>query len=170
MTEKFLKHFYLICHQIYLKIKELKQIYNFWNSFYNIYVSIKDNCYPKSLIVQLVTEQTFEWLKLFELQYTPTRITPYEQVFGEHLVEMIERFGDVDLFNMQGLEKLNHLTTMHYFKSTNRKIDLLFQMINKRNRLELLHFVLLYEWKSYISELQMFFILKELINRVKIIK
>jgi hypothetical protein len=49
---------------------------------------------------------------------------------------MIQLHGDVSLFTMQGLEKLNDFTTQHYFNSTNRQTDYLFQLIRKRNRIE----------------------------------
>ena len=122
-------------------MKDIEHIFDIWEYFFNIYISIKDNCYPKNEIIKMVTLQTFSWLKLFEKKYHSTHITPYEHVFGEHLGEMIERFGNVNSFNMQGLERLNGLTTNHYYTSTNKHQNFLFQLINKRNRLETAHFI-----------------------------
>jgi tRNA U34 2-thiouridine synthase MnmA/TrmU len=39
---------------------------------------------------------------------------------------------------IKGLEKLNDLTTGHYFNSTNKQQNFLLQLMNKRNRLEYL--------------------------------
>lgn len=147
--------------ELYSNFKDAVKIFHIWNSFFNIYISIKDNCYPKKLkiVVKMVTEQTFSWLKLLESKYTSSRITPYEHAFGEHLGEMIERFGDINLFNMQGLEKLNHLTTMHFFNSTNKHpSDYLLQLIKKRNRLELCYFINTFNWENWESELKIFLV------------
>ena len=66
------------------------------------------------------------------------QITPYIHIFSSHLFEMIRLHGNISLFSMQGLEKLNDLTTMAYFSSTNKHNDFLVQLIQKRNRLELM--------------------------------
>ena len=51
--------------------------------------------------------------------------------FAHHLYEMVERHGDISLYTMQGLEKLNDFTTQHYFNSTNKNDDFLFQFFKK---------------------------------------
>jgi hypothetical protein len=51
---------------------------------------------------------------------------------------MIQEHGNISLFSMQGLEKLNDLTTMSYFSSSNKHSDYLVQLIKKRNRMELM--------------------------------
>ena len=56
--------------------------------------------------------------------------------FSHHLWEMVKIHGDISLFTMQGLEKLNDLTTGHYFCSTNRNENYLKQLLCKRNRME----------------------------------
>ena len=53
-----------------------------------------------------------------------------------HLASKIAAYGDMDLYNIQGLEKLNDLTTTLYFRGTNRKHDVLSQMMHKRIRIE----------------------------------
>ena len=56
--------------------------------------------------------------------------------FSQHRWEMVRIHGDISLFTMQGLEKLNDLTTGHYFSSTNRHDNYLQQLLCKRNRME----------------------------------
>ena len=153
LFQTFLKELSPDLYQLSFNIIDLQKVFNIWNEFFLIYISVKDNCYNGNEKVNLVSEQCFNWLKLFQSKYTPCRITPYEHAFGEHLGEMIERFGDVNLFNMQGLEKLNHLTTMHYFNSTNKHDDFLIQLIKKRNRLEICHFIYTYNWNNWKEEL-----------------
>jgi len=43
-------------------------------------------------------------------------ITPYTDILDFHVVEFIEKYKDLNLFSMQGLEKLNHVTKNSYFK------------------------------------------------------
>jgi hypothetical protein len=49
---------------------------------------------------------------------------------------MIKEHGDISLFSMQGLEKLNDMTTISYFSASNKHKDYLIQLIKKRNRME----------------------------------
>ena len=42
---------------------------------------------------------------------------------------MVMIHGDISLFTMRGLEKLNDLTTGHYFNSTNRHESYLSQLV-----------------------------------------
>ena len=56
--------------------------------------------------------------------------------------------------NMQGLERLNGITTGHYFSSSNKQKDYLTQLINKRNRLEISHFIIDLNWKTWEDDLK----------------
>ena len=58
--------------------------------------------------------------------------------FVNHLHEMIEIHGDVSLWTMQGLEKLNDILSKEYFMATNKHAGVLNQMIHRRNRLEIM--------------------------------
>ena len=40
------------------------------------------------------------------------------------------------MLNVEGLEKLNHLTHSHVFRETNMHADYLTQILKKRNRIE----------------------------------
>ena len=112
-----------------------------------------DDTYPEKDKIEMIQKSTFDWLILYEKKYTSQRITPYIHIFADHLAEMIELHGDVNAFSMQGLEKLNDLTTHHYFSSTNKHPDLyLTQMINKRNRLEFINFINDFGWYDWIEE------------------
>ena len=54
-----------------------------------------------------------------------------------HVPEFIQMYGCITPFTQQGLEKLNDKTTKDYFRSTNqRELDLLRQIVQKRNRVE----------------------------------
>ena len=81
--------------------------------------------------------RTDEWWQTFKQVYHESHETPYIHVFVNHLHELSELHGDINNYNQQGLEKLNDLTTTHFFRNTNRKQNYIKQMMEKRNRLEL---------------------------------
>ena len=68
--------------------------------------------------------------------YNKNVATPYIHAFVCHLHEFVELYGDINAFNLQGLERLNEMTTGQYFKSTNKHDDALEQILMKRNRME----------------------------------
>ena len=56
-----------------------------------------------------------------------------------HVSEFIHLYGNLVAFTQQGLEKLNDITTKQFQRSTNhRDISSLKQILEKRNRIELL--------------------------------
>lgn len=81
-------------------------------------------------------EKAYKWLLDFESIYPASKITPYIHILGEHIWEMIKEHGDISLFTMQGLERLNDMTTKDYFTSTNKRSDYLIQLLKKRNRID----------------------------------
>ena len=66
-------------------------------------------------------------------------ITPYTHILGFHVVEFIEKYKDLKLFSMQGLEKLNHMTKISYLKQTMHHKDFTLCLLKKMNRLEFIH-------------------------------
>ena len=57
-------------------------------------------------------------------------------IFVHHLLEYVRDF-DINLYNMQGNEKLNDLMKQYYFSSTNRNREKkIIQLVQKRNRVE----------------------------------
>lgn len=69
--------------------------------------------------------------------YSP--ITPYMHLLVFHIPEFMKIYGNINLFNTQGLEKLNDFTTQYYHTSTNKNKKnnkYLRQLIEKRNRIE----------------------------------
>ena len=112
------------------KINEIEKI---WKDFWIIYNEIRDNNFSPDQIKM----RTDEWWQTFKQVYHESHETPYIHVFVNHLQELSELHGDINNYNQQGLEKLNDLTTTHFFRNTNRKQNYIKQMMEKRNRLEL---------------------------------
>ena len=113
--------FYLICFQDFYEI--MYKIRNF--SF--------DSNYVDSLRAQINN-----WTDSFN-KLNKGICTPYIHSLQKHVPEMIEKYHNINLFNIQGLEKLNDLSTTYYYSSTNKKNSgktYLMQLMEKRNRIE----------------------------------
>lgn len=102
--------------------------------------SIKRNEYNATNIITL-KDNLFRWLGCY-VKLMPSlnrQITPYIHCYVFHMPEFIVNFREINLYNLQGLEKLNDFSTQIYHSATNKhKIDKSFiiQMIRKRNRME----------------------------------
>ena len=69
-------------------------------------------------------------------------LTSYIHIFCFHLPNFVEKFENINLFSMQGLEKLNHITKIHYFRQTNRhrkNNEFTLTLLQKINRMEIFH-------------------------------
>ena len=77
-----------------------------------------------------------KWRETFKSVFHATDFVLYMHHIMGHLSDRVSRYGDIDLFNIQGLEKLNDITTTQYFRGTNRKHDYISQLMYKRIRLE----------------------------------
>ena len=51
--------------------------------------------------------------------------------FVVHIPEFIQIHGNLNLFSLQGLEKLNEIKTQNFHRSSNKKENFLVQMLPK---------------------------------------
>ena len=120
--------------QIIPEHDKLESLQKLWIDFYNIIKHVK--------LVEIshtdLKTRTQEWLDLFLTIYNKTTVTPYIHAFVSHLHEFVELYKDINAFNLQGLERLNEMTTSQYFKGTNKGDTALHQIMRKRNRMEYL--------------------------------
>jgi hypothetical protein len=140
--------------------KNLDPPYNFefeedvWSGFYDILLNIKSfkndndvNKYPtvsqKQITIEKLEKDLKDWLKnylfLNELNRNSNTVTPYIHVFVFHVPEFIKIHKNINLFNTQGLEKLNDFCTQYYHQCTNKQTkdkNYLNQLFKKRNRIE----------------------------------
>ncbi|XP_072164014.1 uncharacterized protein [Diadema setosum] len=77
-----------------------------------------------------------EWYDNLVDACTSKIATPYMHLFVVHAADIIERLGSIHIFNAQGLEKLNDMTTTEYFRGTNhrRGVESLVQIMRRSNR------------------------------------
>lgn len=103
------------------------------NEFFSIYTMVK----LYQLDAEQVRVRTKNWLELFLRCYQIVHVTPYIHCFAIHLHQFVRLYGDINLFNQQGMEKYNDFSTIHYFRSTNKcKYSYLHQLLIKKSRLE----------------------------------
>ena len=70
---------------------------------------------------QYVKDTTKKFLEDFLAVYHRNEITPYLHCMCHHLPEQHFKYGNLNYFSAQGLEKLNDMSTSLYFNSTNKK-------------------------------------------------
>ena len=87
--------------------------------FYDLFIKLKANHYIGK-INELITD-TEMWRKAFLKVYQEPEVTPYMHLVISHMWFYVQLHGDVDIFNIQGLEKLNDFTSTEYFRATNKQ-------------------------------------------------
>ncbi|RMZ97776.1 hypothetical protein BpHYR1_018011 [Brachionus plicatilis] len=95
------------------ELKNAPQINKIWQSFYQIYTSLKNTPSPGADVIKRSTET---WLNDIHFIYYRSDVFPYIHAFTNHLHEFIQKESNVNNFNLEGLEKLNDLTNQGYFK------------------------------------------------------
>jgi hypothetical protein len=84
-------------------LENVLTVQKLWRGFLQIYVSIKNgnfaNRKANSSDVKVLTQ---EWLKLYLTIYRPETVTPYMHTLVEHVPQMMELHGNIDLYTMQG--------------------------------------------------------------------
>ena len=112
-----------------------------WKRFHRMFLKIKsfdDEEVSEASIGQLKLELK-NWLHVYDQLSQRDHITPYIHAFVFHMPQFILNFRKINLYNVQGLEKLNDLTTRYYHSSTNKQRTdnkYLLQLIQKENRME----------------------------------
>ena len=114
-----------------------------WNEFRKIYNQLKALDDGESLIdtfdMDSFKTNLKRWLYFYKKIDTMENTSPYVHAFVFHMPEFLIRHGSINLYNCQGLEKLNDISTKLYHNSTNKnKTDkkYLVQLIKKMNRME----------------------------------
>ena len=68
------------------------------------------------------------------------KITPYIHIFVYHIPDLIEKYKNLNLFSMQGMEKSNHFAKINFFRQTNHhKNGFTKTLLEKINRMEYIH-------------------------------
>lgn len=125
-------------NQVLPNFKDSAKIQKLWSDFYEI-AGLLSSTNQNEISVQEFSNKTKLWLDLFLSLYQMKHVTPYMHALVWHVPEFLHLYNSICPFTQQGLEKLNDKTTKDFFRSTNQRgIDALFQLVQKRNRMEYL--------------------------------
>jgi len=113
-----------------------------WLEFYLILKKIK-KFKTKPILRPKLTLWLRAFLKISLVNRNFKTIGPYLHIWSFHLIELIQIHKNLNIFNTQGLEKLNGFCIQYYHTSTNKHVGreetknkYLQQLISKRNRME----------------------------------
>jgi len=105
-----------------------------FNDYYRLHFGYCHNFYFEK--TDLLQQRMYQWKKDFNFLFEKSKHTPYLHILTDHVPDSIKKHGDLDVYNIQGLEKLNDQTTAEYFRGTNRKQDDVQQLAMFRGRNE----------------------------------
>ena len=133
---------------IFKDLAEIQTLMKKLEGFFKLYEKVKLN----HLSHEKLKEDTLNWLGPFLSVFSHEDMTPYIHVFVYHLHEFVQLYGNINLFNLQGLEKKNDIVTTQFHHTTNRHkkttksqtiakstgVDYLKQLLSINNRLDIL--------------------------------
>jgi hypothetical protein len=130
----------------------VNESYNFtyensvWLEFYLILKKIKKfkrNPFDPNILKPRLLLWLRAFLKISKINRNFETIGPYLHIWAFHMVELLQIHNNINIFNTQGLEKLNGFCIQYYHTSTNKqtgsgvnKNKYLKQLMSKRNRIE----------------------------------
>jgi len=74
-------------------------------------------------------------LDLFLSIYQTSKVPPYIHLLCFHIPDLYEKYGPLNYFSGQGLEKLNDLTATQLFRCTNKKKEFIKQQLERDYRM-----------------------------------
>ena len=111
------------------------KIQQIWDGFLSINDQLKCQNVDNNAQEKL-NKDIKSWISLFLELYLAKNVTPYMHALLHHVPDFIQWYGGICMFNQQGLEKLNDITTKDCYKSSNHKgTDALHQVLQKKNRI-----------------------------------
>ena len=108
------------------------------NEFFNIYKLISCGQRPFYSIEE-IEKRLKEWATVYTQigAFNSNKFTPYIHIFLHHIPQFLRLYGEINSYNCQGLEKLNHLIKCYYFSNSNKNDRIyLKQLLVLRNRIE----------------------------------
>ena len=114
-----------------------EKIQQIWVDFSHLYKRITIQKDLDEQEIMQIQEEIEKWVALFLDVYVTKHLTPYMHAFLHHIHEFLRLHRNINLFNQQGLEKLNHDSTKSFFSATNQRgVEAFTQLLQKKNRLE----------------------------------
>lgn len=108
------------------------EISRLWSCYWMIFNILRSE---KNYTIDFLQIKTKEFLDLFIGIYQTNKVTPYIHLLCFHIPDLHAKYGPLNYFSGQGLEKLNDLTTTQFFKSTNKDKNFTRQIIERDQRM-----------------------------------
>jgi len=108
------------------------EISRLWACCWSIFKILRSE---KNYTLHFVRTKCKEFLDLFLSVYQTSKITPYIHILCFHIPDLYEKYGCLNYFSGQGLEKLNDITTSQFFRATNKKGDFIKQLLERDHRM-----------------------------------
>ena len=107
-----------------------KEIQVLWNDFYKLTNHLSQiECDPDDF-----AKNAKDWVNMFTSIYQKKDVTPYMHALAYHVPEFLKLYnGDLTIFNQQGLEKLNDITTQHFQRGTNHHDNSVLEQILQKH-------------------------------------
>ena len=118
--------------QIFCRLHTKTDVSKLWTCYWKIYNTLRSETHFTGDFIKIKCK---EFLDLFIEIYQVSKITPYIHMLSFHVPELYEKYGPLNYFSGQGLEKLNDLTTVQFFRNTNKKESFLKQLLERDFRL-----------------------------------
>ena len=118
--------------ELFSRLHKKIEVSKLWSCYWKIYNILRSD---KNYTVDFIKIKCKEFLDLFVEIYQVSKITPYIHKMCFHVPELYEKYGPLNYFSGQGLEKLNDLTTSQFFRSTNKKDNFLKQILERDFRM-----------------------------------
>lgn len=108
------------------------------------HIELSQHIRESQLWLERLDKQLRAWLMLYLpfLLTLENTLSPYAHIFVYHMPEILRLHGNINLYNCQGLEKLNANQTTTYFRNTNRCLKdnaYLKQLVDYQNRQDFKH-------------------------------
>ena len=115
---------------------KLELVKSLWTSFQELASQLNSDLSNEEIDAFQIAAKKF--VEEYHRAFLCKDITPYMHVLAYHVPEVMRMYGNISYFCQQGLEKLNHLVTKWYFRSTNFGSSSLKQIMQKQHRIHLL--------------------------------
>ena len=123
---------------LFPNISPMKKFSNVFNGFWVLFCKIKD--YTPATDLNLLDRHLRIWLFHYIPFLTTSEYTlsPYVHIFVFHIKELLELHGNINLYNTQGLERLNSTQSSTYFRTSNKhtggQSSYIKQLVDSKNR------------------------------------
>lgn len=103
---------------LFKAVYKITEVEKLWKTYWDIFHLLRSEYIYKN--GDHIRKKSKEFLKIFTSIYNPNKVTPYIHILCHHMGDLYDKYGPLNYFSAQGLEKLNDMTTKQFFSCTNK--------------------------------------------------